>query len=380
MRLTPVSLISIPFILGIFFANFVTKYIFINIWILIVLLVVWTAILICLNKKQTNSTFTIAALLFAFLFGFVRYEITSPQPAPTQIHQKFTSKTQNNAESIITAMTTGDKSGLTQEIRKDYARAGVSHILALSGFHLTVIYCILQYLLLGKIIPFRWRWISNCVILFSLWAYAYFTHFPPSLVRATIMISLFILSNIMERDSLSINTLALAAIIMLIYNPSWLMNVGFQLSFISVLGIIICTNLSIVKSFYIQSNILKYIWGIILITIICSIFTAPLVAYYFGSIPTLGLISNLCVSCLTTLILFGSAIWLILRFIVPALAIYLHSGLLWITEQMNTLVKHIAAIDWAVIEWHPNLWGVFFSYLSLMMIILLIIKITPESN
>lgn len=140
---------------------------------------------------------------------------------------------------IIEAMTTGNKQALSRELRQQYSKAGVSHILALSGYHLTLIYALLEFFLMGRIVQIKWRWITNIIILLCLWAFAFITGMPPSLLRATIMCSILILSKIFYRNNLSLNSLALAAFIMLTINPLQLFDVGFQLSFTSMLGILV---------------------------------------------------------------------------------------------------------------------------------------------
>ena len=287
-------------------------------------------------------------------------------------------------EAVLLAMTLGQKQHLSKQLRQKYARAGVSHVLALSGFHLTIIYGMLQFLLLGKVILYRWRWTISIVIFILLWTFAWITGFSPSLVRAAIMVSIVIGFESI-RDSRgsrssrssggSLNSLAIAAMAMLLYNPFWLLDVGFQLSFVSMLGILLvgvpyCDKLAgLSHSKYWQWA--QKVLGIVVITIVCSIFTAPLCAFYFGQIPVLGILSNLAITLLATLILMISAVGGLTCLVCGSLGI-VSDVLIWLASQMNVVVGWVASLDFAVIEWRPNLLGVMLSYVVLTCVLLML--------
>lgn len=275
---------------------------------------------------------------------------------------------------IIEAMTIGNKQDLTPELRRQYSRAGISHILALSGYHLTLIYAILELLLFGKIVTRRWRWISSVIILACLWLFALITGMSPSLTRATIMCSIMILSKIFYQESFSLNSLAFAAIVMLCINPLQVFDIGFELSFMSILGIIIigkpvCDSLS-GKSFTDSKwkGILPKALGIIVITISCTLFTAPLVAYYFHQIPLLSVFTNLVISILTPLIMTMSIFWWMLW---PLQGVqHLVTGILvWLVSAMNVTTGFVASMQWSTIEWQPNLLAVILFYVLLWAVI-----------
>ena len=99
----------------------------------------------------------------------------------------------DEAGSIIEAMTIGRKADLSKETRTAFAHAGISHILALSGFHVGIIVLMIQVFFLKNMLPLRWQWVSNIVIIITLWGYAFLTGLSPSLVRATTMFTILLL-------------------------------------------------------------------------------------------------------------------------------------------------------------------------------------------
>ena len=196
------------------------------------------------------------------------------------------------AGSIIEAMTIGRKANLSSDTRNAYANAGISHILALSGFHVGIIVLMIQFFFLKNIMPFRWQWISNLLIIATLWCYALLTGMSPSLVRATTMFTILLLCQSFSRENIGINSCAFAFFFMLCINPFYLHNIGFQLSFIAVGGICLYAQ-RITHSCPTHNPLIRFFWSLIFITFICALFTAPLVAYYFGKFTLISLVSNL---------------------------------------------------------------------------------------
>ena len=141
---------------------------------------------------------------------------------------------------ILSALTVGDKENLSENILETYSIAGASHVLALSGLHIGFLYALLFFLLsrLWK----RWGFFKPfglTIILLLLWAFAFFTGLSSSVVRSVMMCTLVTLSCLQPEKPLSMNTLAATAFLMLLYNPLWLFDVGFQLSFTAVSAIIL---------------------------------------------------------------------------------------------------------------------------------------------
>lgn len=274
---------------------------------------------------------------------------------------------------VLDAMTLGNKSGLTKELRSQYSRSGVSHILALSGYHLTLIYVLLELVLMSKIISLKWRWISNVIILGCIWAFALIAGLPPSLVRATIMCSIMIVSKIFCRNALSFNSLAIAAMVMLLINPLQIYDVGFELSFVSMIGILgigipICRWMSAKVEHFHWAWLWDKCLSVIIITLTCTIFTAPLVAFYFHQLPLLSIIPNLCLSIVVPIVMCGAVVWWIL-WPFPMLQNLITPVVEGGVDVMNGITEYTASLPWVCIEWRPDLTAIILFYIGLWSII-----------
>lgn len=265
--------------------------------------------------------------------------------------------------SIIEAMTIGKKDAINKETRTAYAHAGVSHVLALSGFHVGIIVLMLQFFLFKNYLLLRWQWVCNVLVILALWGYALITGMSPSLVRATLMFTILLLCQSFSRTSLSINSCALTFFIMLCINPFYLQHVGFQLSFISVTSI----SLFVHEFRSLPMSLgLRRMLQLIAITFICTLFTAPLVAYDFGCIPLLSILSNLLLTVFVYLLMWTSILWWAFLWCDPINAL-LTDLLQWSASTMNTITESISSLPFATIEWHPDILTTSLCYVVLIL-------------
>lgn len=270
------------------------------------------------------------------------------------------------AGSIIEAMTIGRKANLSSDTRNAYANAGISHILALSGFHVGIIVLMIQFFFLKNIMPFRWQWISNLLIIATLWCYALLTGMSPSLVRATTMFTILLLCQSFSRENIGINSCAFAFFFMLCINPFYLHNIGFQLSFIAVGGICLYTQ-RITHSCPTHNPLIRFFWSLIFITFICALFTAPLVAYYFGKFTLISLVSNLIIFPFVYLLIGASILWWVFLWCEPINNV-LTDLLNWTANTLNSIVERLSSLPFATIEWHPNIFTTLICYVLLLVL------------
>lgn len=278
---------------------------------------------------------------------------------------------------VIEAMTTGSSNHVSKQLRRRFSSSGISHILALSGFHLSIIYMLLELFLFNSFMPLKWRLISRLITIVFIAAYVMIAGAPPSLVRAAIMCCAMIVSQMFRRKINSLDTLVFTAMAMLLWNPLLLFNVGFQLSFLSMLGLITMGS-QLYNILTIKNPIVRKVTSSVSSTIICNAFTLPLVAYYFGTIPLLPIASNLLAGVLSMILLFLAALWWL--FALCHSIQQLTGTLLMHTSALLTgMTNYITFVDWATIEWHPNKTGVALCYLLLitMYIFLRRFKILP---
>ena len=200
---------------------------------------------------------------------------------------------------VIAAMAMGDKSALSQETKEVYSISGTSHILAVSGLHIGIIFQLIILLLGGK------RRSKLTIILSTtiVWAYVIFIGFPASAVRAATMLSIYSMVLLSLRPDPTLNTLALAYIIMVLVNPFNIFDIGFQMSFLAVGSILLFYPLffCLLSS---HSNIIRAIWGLFCVSLAAQIGTLPLIVFYFGRISCYSLITSFIAIPAATLILY----------------------------------------------------------------------------
>lgn len=225
----------------------------------------------------------------------------------TFIEKRRISKATQN---FIITILLGDRSYLDPEVRNLYADAGISHILALSGMHVAIISAILMWLLfpLNFFGFYRYRMLL-CVLL--LLFYAFLTGWSPSTVRATIMTTSLIICIFLERKNSAWNSLLLAAFLILLFNPMALWDVGMQLSFLCVASLIFFVNpLNPIEQR--THHTLYNAYRAVLTTMVATLATWCVTAWYFGRVPVMFLPSNLLVLPLLPAYLVLTIIYLVL--------------------------------------------------------------------
>lgn len=192
---------------------------------------------------------------------------------------------------IIGAMLLGDRTEMDDEIEENYRKTGVVHILSISGLHVVMVYTIfylllypLVYLPKGKI----WRIIFSLVF---IWAYAAFVEMQPPVARSALMISAFHLSMVLRRKPNIFHTLAVSAFILLLVNPYFLFDVGFQLSYSAVFFIVWLMPVYR-KILPVRNRKLSYIRDFVGTSISAQAGTFPIAAYYFHQSSGLFLAGN----------------------------------------------------------------------------------------
>ena len=247
---------------------------------------------------------------------------------------------------VVAAMALGDKSALTKELKEVYAVTGASHVLALSGLHLGIIYTLLSLLIIGR----RWQMVSQMLIVLCIWAFVFLVGMSTSVVRSATMLTVYALLSLGYRDKMTVNTLAFTAIVMLMVHPLSLYDVGFQMSFMAVLAILVFMPLLeglFPREYLLTHQSVRWLWSMVAVSVSAQIGVAPLIAYYFGRFSTFFLLTNFIVIPAATLILWLSPVVLLF----PSLA-YL---LLYIVKCLNTVLGQMAAWPGASIEaLHPT--------------------------
>ncbi|WGQ11433.1 ComEC/Rec2 family competence protein [Pedobacter gandavensis] len=249
----------------------------------------------------------------------------------------------NEAVAMASTLILGYRADLSKEILAIYSKTGTIHALSVSGMHVGLIYLILNYALAFLNQKRNAQYIKLFLILGLLWFYALLTGCSPSVLRSVIMISIFLVGKTYSRPANKYNILSFAAFAMLLYDPFLIWDVGFQLSFLAVFGLLYLQP-KLQDCWTIQNKWARKLWGIISMSLAAQLFTFPLSIYYFHQFPFLFLLGNLFILIPVTLIMYLGILLLIpgLDFLAPVLS--------WLIQFNNTGLKFIAAIPYSVLS------------------------------
>lgn len=192
---------------------------------------------------------------------------------------------------VATALLLGDKELLASETRSSFSNAGAMHVLAVSGLHVGIVLFILMFLL-GKISRFISKKNAVIISIVIIWLYAGITGFSPSVMRASFMFSLIAIAQIRGKNSNAINTLMFSAFALLVFNPLWIYDIGFQLSYLAMLGIFLLYK-PISQMIYLRNKWLMKIWQGTAVGLAAQAFTVPLTLYYFHQFPNYFILTNI---------------------------------------------------------------------------------------
>lgn len=272
-----------------------------------------------------------------------------------QLSQKFISILNANGLkgkefAVASALLLGQKDMLDNETRQAYSGSGVMHILCVSGLHVGVIYFIISFALgfmkkSGKQLFFK-----TALILLTIWAYAVLTGLSPSVLRAAIMFTFISIGNATRRHVHIINSLSVSAMALLVINPLIIMNIGFQLSYIAIIGIIFI-NKPIADLWQPKNRILDYIWGLIAVSIAAQAATGPLAMYYFHQFPTYFIVGNLAAIPLSFLAIYSGVAVLITSF-VPVISNFFGLITNYILFVLNFIIGSIEDLPNSVLQIH----------------------------
>lgn len=254
----------------------------------------------------------------------------------------------NNETEILSALTLGYKRGLDPEIKRVFSSAGAMHVLAVSGLHVGIIYMVFAFLFgfLRKRKTGRYIFIISSILL--LWSYACITGLSPSVLRASTMFTIVIIGTNINRRANIYNSLAASAMFLLLINPNNLFEVGFQLSYAAVFGIVFLQP-KLAVLWPVENKILKFFWSLLTVSVAAQIATFPLTSYYFNQFPTYFWITNLIViPAVTLLIPLGIAILCFAN--VPVVSTILAFLVKYLIKGVYFILKSIELLPYSVQE------------------------------
>jgi competence protein ComEC len=249
---------------------------------------------------------------------------------------------------VASALLLGQNDMLDNETRQSYSGSGVMHILSVSGLHVGVIYIIINFLLSFMKKNGRQLYFKTILILLTIWAYAVLTGLSPSVLRSATMFTFISVGNVSRRHVHIINSLSVSAMAILLFKPLLIMNIGFQLSYIAIIGIIFI-NKPIADLWQPKNRVLDYIWGLIAVSIAAQAATGPLAMYYFHQFPTYFLAGNLVAIPLSFLAIYTGVAVLLTSF-VPFISNLLGLITNYILFALNTSIAYIEKLPYSVMQ------------------------------
>lgn len=255
---------------------------------------------------------------------------------------------EGNEFEILSALTLGYRKSIDPEIKQVFAVTGASHVLAVSGLHVGIV-----YLFITLVFGFLKKGRMSRIIFFilsvtSLWSFAFITGLSPSVQRAALMFTVVAAGENLHRPTNIYNTLAASAFILMVFNPNLFFDAGFELSYAAVLGIVYFQP-RLVSLFHPGNRLVNYLWGLFTVSVAAQITTFPLSASYFHQFPVYFWMSNLVVIpaafvfiMLGIVILVTSPLPAIPAFI-ATVAGYLVKGVYFLLQQIGSLPGSLVA-------------------------------------
>lgn len=235
---------------------------------------------------------------------------------------------------IGVALVLGYQEDVDPEIKTNFSRVGAMHILAVSGLHVGIIFYIISQLLFFLDKKTGFKIIKVVLIITLLWAYAFICGMSPSIIRAALMFTILLPIIIFNVSGNVYNNMCVSAFLILLYNTDYLFDVGFQLSYAAVFGIVFLQ--PYLKEWFISKYwIINQAWNLTAVSLAAQLFTTPIVLHYFGQFPLSFLISNIIAVPISTAIIYWCIITIPLSFInylQPFFSKILHFMLLILNE------------------------------------------------
>ena len=249
-------------------------------------------------KRFTVKEFEVIGRENSLYFHIINFRYFLKERIEENSH--FTSST----KSFLTALLLGDRTTIDGAIVSSFQRQGIMHVLAISGLHIGIIYMFLSWITIH--LPKR---LKMLIILVCLWIFVFLSGFSPSVFRAVFMFSLIAIRKGIGNRQSTLEVIGQALFLSLLFCPVWLFDVGFQLSYMAVIGIVWL--MPLFKNCYSANRLINYVLSLIYVSIVAQISVLPLQLYYFNSLSLTFLLSNIIVIPLVTVLLIGGIIYLI---------------------------------------------------------------------
>ena len=278
---------------------------------------------------------------------------------------------------VAIALILGQQQDISPEIIRDYQFAGAVHILSVSGLHIGFILLFVTFLLKPFPNTRRGSFIKLIIILFSLFSFGLIAGLAPSVLRSVTMFSFVAIGMYLRRSTNIFHTLLVSMLLILLVQPSFLFDVGFQLSYIALFFILWLQPL-LAQLWKPKNRIANYFWEILTVSFAAQIGTLPLSIYYFHQFPGLFFVTNLVIiPFLSVIMALGVLVMLLAAFdFVP---VFLVKSLEWSISILNKIINTIASLEQFIFRDIPFNWQLLLS-LYLLIIVTIVWFKKPSFN
>ena len=259
-----------------------------------------------------------------------------------QVLQQYVADRQ--ALGLVQSMLIGDEVNLDSDLRDAFSETGIVHVIAISGGNIAVVF-FMVLVLLRWLRHKKYLWLKYALALPLVWFYVLMAGSSPSAVRAALMFSLLALGFMLQRrlSTNSLNHLFATAFILLLAQPMWLFAIGFQLSFVAVLSLILFYR-HIYRCYVPANRVARALWSVIAASLSAEILVFPLVIYYFHTFPLLFIVSNVLAYLLMGLVLVLGISVIAFSFI-PALAKLIATAVSAVVTLFTTLIGVLRRLE-----------------------------------
>lgn len=277
-------------------------------------------------------------------------------------------------QGLAEALLIGYKDDLDRDLLQSYTNTGVVHVIAVSGMHLALIFWLLNLLFKPLLKRRATAWLHPVLIIFILWIFTFVAGGAASIVRAAVMFTCIVLGSAFKKKASVYNTLAASAFLLLCYNPYWLWDAGFQLSYAAVLSIVIFYR-PLYNMAYINNKMLDGIWQLLCVSMAAQILTTPIALYHFHQFPVYFLITNLLVVPVSSMVLIGQLV-LVMLSPIAVVAVFLGNVLSSVIWWMNSFIETLEGFPFAVWEGiQINLLQVVLLYMAIIAVAVLLLSV-----
>lgn len=263
-------------------------------------------------------------------------------------------------KSVLATLTIGYREAMDRDVRRRFSATGVAHILSVSGFHVAIVCGFLSFFCSFFPRNLFFNGLKYLLTMGVLWLFVVVTGLAASAVRAGLMLTLYLTGRLLRRKTDRYNTLAASAFCMLVYEPLYLFDIGFQLSYLAVFSILYLQP-RFNRLIEVRNPLLATPWSWIGVTLAAQAGTTLLCVHYFSQFPVVFLFTNLPLTLLATLLIPAGLVWMLLPAGFPGCDL-LQTAVEWLTRSMLAVVDAFSRVPFSVQPFRLGGWATVVGY------------------